>query len=313
MKPQGEVRNGQLVHEAFFYTDLDGFLAGTVPFIRAGVAAGEPVLAAVPSPGLDALRAELGVDSDAVTLVDMAQAGGNPTSIIPMVLQAFADEHPGDQIRMIDEPIWPGRSPAEYATAVQHEALINLAFADRPATIRCPCQTTGYNRIRADASRTHPILLENGRRHRNVDYGDPAAVAVTVLRPLPDPPAAPTSMTFGVASLRTVRKVVGEFAGGVGMGTERIIELQFAVNEIATNTVVHTDGSGTLKVWQEDAAVVCEISDRGRITDPLAGRMLVGPGRPAGRGLLLAAVMSDLLQIVSHDSGTTMRIRKNNR
>jgi len=97
------------------------------------------------------------------------------------------------------------------------------------------------------------------------------------------------------------------------MGTERITELQFAVNEIATNTVVHTDGSGTLKVWQEDAAVVCEISDRGRITDPLAGRMLVGPDRPAGRGLLLAAVMSDLLQIVNHDSGTTIRIRKNNR
>ena len=45
-----------LAHEAFFYTNLDGFLAGTLPFLRTGMDNGEPLLAAVPAPGIDALQ-----------------------------------------------------------------------------------------------------------------------------------------------------------------------------------------------------------------------------------------------------------------
>ena len=60
-----------------------------------------------------------------------------------------------------------------------------------------------------------------------------------------------------------------------------------------------------------DEAVVCEITDEGRITDPLAGRRRVGPEQASGRGLLLAAMMSDLLQIVVGETGNIIRIHKN--
>ena len=86
----------------------------------------------------------------------MTLAGRNPTSIIPTVLQAFADEHPGQRISMIGESTWPTRSPAGYLGAVQHEALINLAFADQDAAILCirHIRPAGHDsgRCRPDAS-----------------------------------------------------------------------------------------------------------------------------------------------------------------
>jgi anti-sigma regulatory factor (Ser/Thr protein kinase) len=118
-------------------------------------------------------------------------------------------------------------------------------------------------------------------------------------------------MTFGADGLRSIRRLVGAQAAGAGMSDDRIGEFQIAVNEVATNTIVHTDGLGTLRVWGDDEAVVCEITDEGRITDPLAGRRRVGPNQNSGRGLLLAAMMSDLLQIVVGETGNIIRIHKN--
>ncbi len=154
-----------LAHEAFFYTNLDGFLAGTMPFLRTGMDNGEPLLAAVPAPGIDALQNALGSDAGAVTYVDMTLAGRNPSTIIPTVLQAFADEHPGQRISMIGESTWPTRSPAGYLGTVQHEALINLAFADQDAAILCAYGTSGLQAtIREDVGRTHPYVFDNGTR-----------------------------------------------------------------------------------------------------------------------------------------------------
>ncbi len=58
----------------------------------------------------------------------MAELGRNPARIIPEV-QAFTDKHPGQRVRFVGEPIWPGRSAAEICEATRHEALLNLAFA----------------------------------------------------------------------------------------------------------------------------------------------------------------------------------------
>jgi hypothetical protein len=71
----------------------------------------------------------------------MTVAGRNPGRIIPTVLLAFANAHPGRRVRLIGEPIWAGRSPVEYPACAQHEALINAAFTGRPATILCPYNT----------------------------------------------------------------------------------------------------------------------------------------------------------------------------
>ena len=52
-------------HEAFLWKGEDEFLAGTVPFILDGLAAGQPVMVAVIQQRIDLLRAALGPDAAA--------------------------------------------------------------------------------------------------------------------------------------------------------------------------------------------------------------------------------------------------------
>ena len=122
------------VHEALFYRDTGDYLAGTVPFVETALARREPVLVAVPRARIDLLTAALEGRAASVRFVDMTRAGRNPGKIIPWVLHAFLEEHAGAPVRIIGEPIWAGRSTDEYPACVQHEALINVAFAGMVAS-----------------------------------------------------------------------------------------------------------------------------------------------------------------------------------
>ena len=77
-------------HEALFYSGDDEFLAGTLPFVREGVALGEPVLVVVPEPRLAALRTALRRGRRSRHVADMRLVGVNPARIIP-VWQDFVD------------------------------------------------------------------------------------------------------------------------------------------------------------------------------------------------------------------------------
>ena len=72
-------------HEAFLYSGLAEFLAGTMPFIRHAVDAGDPVLVMLNGPKTDVLRRELGAAAEHVTFADIADVGGNPARIIRRV------------------------------------------------------------------------------------------------------------------------------------------------------------------------------------------------------------------------------------
>src|SRR6185312_7318069 len=125
-RPMSE--RGQLHHEAFFYADPDGFLAGTVPFVREGLEAGEAVLAALPRRNRELLRGELGFDAGRVRFAAMEELGRNPARIISGWHDFLAaDRGPGRGVRGIGEPLWEDRSAAEVEECRRHEALLNVA------------------------------------------------------------------------------------------------------------------------------------------------------------------------------------------
>lgn len=293
-------------HPALFYRDSAEFLAGTVPFVRDGLAAGEPVAVAVPGPNLDLLRAELADASDQVRFFDMEIVGRNPGRIIPGVLRAFADAYPAGRVRIIDEPIWPGRTAVEYPACVQHEALVNLAFTGRSATIMCPYDVAGLDEaVVADAVATHPRVIDAAGAHDSDRYAPEQIVAV-YNEPL-TPPDTAVHLSFDAAWLVHVRRSATEFARRAGVPARRVDDLAVVVNELATNSVMHGGGSGTLSIWAEDGRVVCEVRDRGRITDPLVGRRPVGLDNLNGRGVLLVNYLADLVRVYSGDDGTAVR------
>ncbi|MFY4717862.1 anti-sigma factor RsbA family regulatory protein [Streptomyces sp. LaBMicrA B280] len=298
-------------HPALFYGDPRAYLDGTVPFVRAALAAGEPVAVAVPGEKLALIRDALGAERDRVRFLDMREAGRNPGRIIPGVLCAFADaQPPGRRTRIIGEPVWASRGPAEYPACVQHEALINAAFRGREVTILCPYDTAALDpRALADARTTHPVVIEGAEERVCAAY-DPEGAVARHNRPLPPAPAAGPGVlhvAFDAERLSVVRHLAADHGAGLGLAGEALENLTLITAELTTNSVVHGGGRGTLTVWGRGGQVRCEVRDRGRLTDPLAGRRPAAPGRPGGRGLLLVNLLADLVRTHTSPAGTTIR------
>ncbi|MFL9653055.1 anti-sigma factor RsbA family regulatory protein [Streptomyces sp. PB17] len=295
-------------HPALFYRSDAEYTDRTVAFVREGLAAGEPVAVAVPGPNLELIRGGLGTDARDVTFLDMAEAGRNPGRIIPGVLRAFADAHERSRarVRIIGEPVWAGRSAAEYPACAQHEALINAAFAGRPATILCP-----YDEVRlaadvlADALVTHPTVITAGSERVSEGY-DWRAVVARYNEPLGRAPDADV-LAFGPAELPEARRFAVDRAASLGLTGRRLQDAELAVAELTTNSVVHGGGNGTVAVWSEAGQVVCEVRDAGRLTDPLAGKRPPEHGQLGGRGLLLVHYVADLVRVHTADEGTAVR------
>jgi anti-sigma regulatory factor (Ser/Thr protein kinase) len=79
------------------------------------------------------------------------------------------------------------------------------------------------------------------------------------------------------------------------------------VAELGANSLDHGGGCGLIRVWPEDGRLICEVTDAGHITDPLAGRRPVDPRQPGSRGLLIVNLLSDLVRVHTRAGMTTIR------
>jgi anti-sigma regulatory factor (Ser/Thr protein kinase) len=276
-------------HEALLYDGLDDLLAGSVPFLREGLEHDEPMLVAVDADKIAALSDALG-PSD-VTYVDMRELGRNPARIIPAWLD-FRARHAGP-IRGIGEPIWPGRDGAELVECQLHEALLNLAFEDAEQfALLCPYDTSALDDgVVHEACAAHPHV--NARP--STAYREPERLLAPFEAPLAPPPAHARVLGFELDTLAEVRRLVEEC--GTDLEPQRVEDLVLAVAEAAANSIRHGGGRGILRIWRDAGAVICELRDRGRITDPLAGRRAPSSAQLGGRGLWIANAVCDLVQI----------------
>src|SRR4051794_2022368 len=285
------------------YSDDEEFLTGVGAFLEAGLDAGEPVMAAVPAPGFELLRDRFG---EAVRLVDMADLGRNPGRIIP-ALRDWLDGYGPSPARYVGEPIWPGRSAAEAAEGLRHEALLNLAFAADRVSILCPYDTANLDPgVVDDAGLTHPHLVCDGHTADSACYADPETVYTATDREL-SPPVGAVSRMLVTRDMAALREFVAAQTEGLDDG--RRFDLLLAVNEAAANTFVHGDGQGVLRMWRDNGELVCELSDGGAsIADPLAGRRRPDPRMSTGRGLWMINQVCDLVELRPGAGGTTVRL-----
>jgi anti-sigma regulatory factor (Ser/Thr protein kinase) len=303
-------------HEAFLYAGEGEFIGGVIPFIHAALAADEPVLVVVDDAKIGLLRSELAADAAAVEFADMSEIGANPARIIPAWRQ-FLDTRQagGKRVWGVGEPIWAGRSDAELVEAQRHESLLNLAFADAgPLSLLCPYDTEALAPgVIAGAHRSHPTVVHGDERHSSHAYCGLEAAAAPFSEPMPEPRVPFRELAFGGEELADVRRFVARRAQVAGLAATRGEDLVLAINEVATNSVRHGGGGGTLRTWQEDAALICEIRDRGRLDDPLAGRRRPHGGQIGGYGLWLANQVCDLVQLRSYADGCAVRVHMHTR
>jgi anti-sigma regulatory factor (Ser/Thr protein kinase) len=292
------------------YGDEAEFLAGTVPFLEAGIRSGEPMLVAVPPPKIAALTGALGPDAEAVTFVDMTRLGENPARIIPTWCEFVAARAPGVALRGIAEPVWAGRTPAELAECRCHEALVNLAFAHTPGfRLLCPYDTGALgDDVILEARCTHPRVRADGAARASDDYCGPDAGAMPFTLPLAAPPRHADTHAFDAWRLPHMRQVAWDHGTDAGLSAQRASDLAFALNEVTTNSVRYGGGGGTVRLWNDERSLVCDVQDHGRIDQPLAGRLPPNQGQIGGWGLWLANQLCDLVQLRTFASGTTVRL-----
>ena len=305
--PDGEAELlDSCAHTAIFYHDAGEYADEVGGFIRRGLATRDPVLVAVPRKRALRIREALGAHADRITFTDMATLGRNPGRIISAIHE-FAESHDGHHVWCVVEPVWPHKTAAERTETMRYETLINVAFADQRVHVLCPYDAEALDPVLlAEAERVHPALIAEGRAEANHAYAGPS-LAPEHDSPLPDPPADVDVLSYRDEPA-TARAFVRDRARRAGLREPRITDLVIAVGELAANTLRHTRGGGTLRVWGNGLEVICEVRDSGHIKDALAGQRHPPADASRGHGLWVVHQVCDLVEIRTGQSGTVFRL-----
>jgi anti-sigma regulatory factor (Ser/Thr protein kinase) len=236
----------------------------------------------------------------------MSTVGRNPGLIINRWVEFVDAQSPGTTMRGVGEPVGPDRLAPEREECHVHEALLNVALApETPLWLVCPYDTAALTPADIEhAERNHPyVTSENGAgasaRHALVD---PFAGMFNA----PVPPVR--EMSYAVTLLSPARLFAMDAALAAGVARHRAEEFVLAMSEVASNSVQHGGGTGTLRCWSEPDRFIGEVQDAGRLQEPLVGRVRPEPGGPSGYGLWIAQQLCDLVQVRSDEHRTVVRL-----
>ena len=115
-------------------------------------------------------------------------------------------------------------------------------------------------------------------------------------------------MPLEMNNLSFVRDLVARAASAHGLDEGRSSDLVVSVNELAGNSLRHGGGAGTLRIWTQGRALICEIEDAGHIDKPLVGRERPTTDQERGFGLWLVNQMCDLVQLRTFKTGSVVRL-----
>jgi hypothetical protein len=302
------MRSTTLRHDAFVYGADEQFASLMAPFLQAGLAAGEAAVAVTTRRNLDLLREVLGPQAGDVTLLDRDEWYVHPANVIAAYdgtlrrhLKAGA---PG--VRIIGEVRF-GDSPEEWDEWTGYEAILNRAFARRPAWITCPYDARALpDRVLEGASHTHPHLISD-ERSESTGFIDPDEL-VRTLAPEPRPLEGLRTVAVGDRA-RDFRDALTLEMAADGVSPEAACDLLAAAGEAFINVHRHACGAPAVRVGPVDGLFVCEISDSGPgLDDPLAGYTPPSAGDTAGAGLWVARQLTRRLELLSSPSGLTVRL-----
>ncbi|WP_067483228.1 sensor histidine kinase [Actinomadura hibisca] len=297
-------------HRVLPYGDVDEFLAGAVPFLTEGVAAGDRVVAVTGLGSEVTLREALGARAERVEFVEADRWYAHPSrTLADCLADAGAADGRGRRLRLLGEPAWTGRPPLEVLEWQRAESLVNVAFAGTGAQLLCPYSRALPAGVVASSRKTHPETVRGRTVLPNPGFVDPWDYNAACDRDaLPPPPPGAEEMEVRQPDLYWLRLWVSDFAQLTPLPEEDVQRLLVAVTEVVTNAMRHGEPPVVLRMWVEPGELVCEVGDAGSWRGgPDVG--LVPPHAGVGRfGLWAVRLLCSLVQIRTGE-GTTVRMR----
>jgi anti-sigma regulatory factor (Ser/Thr protein kinase) len=295
-----------LRHNALVYESKDEYLARAVPFLKAGIEAGEGAIVAHTKPGLAMMREALGPDAARVTFVDVSAAYTRPARTLAAYHKVYVDELRKTPTLRAVADVQFGPDPNEWDLWTGYEAVFNRSFGHQPAWVLCSYDANGTpDPIIESVWQTHSEVVAGDSWSSSDHYEDPdellrrmtpVAAPLTGLRPIP----------FGRSAEELREQLVHELAGN-GISDARSLDLLLAVTEIANNAMQHGDGIQDVRIGRARGRFVCEIVDRGAgFDDPAAGYH--APREGGGAGLWEARQLTCRIEFVQSPTGFTARI-----
>ena len=277
-------------HETAFYGSDDEFVDIVAPFVRDGIAAGEPTVVACGP--VNAGLLERAVGRTGIRFLPGAGQYAQPGPTIRSYRTIFADfvAQGAEQIRVIGDVPHPGVGVGWHGW-LRYEAAVNEADAEFPIWGMCPYDTRiTPPAVLADVAATHPHLADvHGGHHRNDDHRECRGWLATHpsrIEPL-EPPAHP-AIVLTDPTPREARHALTSIATTVGLGQVATNDLLTATSETVTNAQVHGRGPVIVTAWHHGDGVTTRVTDTGHgPADPLAGLVPPDLARIGGQGLWL--------------------------
>jgi anti-sigma regulatory factor (Ser/Thr protein kinase) len=311
----GRRNGGHPTHGAAVVGSEAELLAAALPFLEAGLRAGDLVALTCPQDTVTLLCRELGAQSSRVESDPrMSLLGSRAPDALTMCsryLERAAGEGSG-RLRVLAEVDF-GTDPADWREGQRFESVYNRLMVGAPVSAVCL-----YDRRRlpapviASAEATHPQLVGGTTWSPSAGFQDPGTYIPAL--PLPREPVEDGDPVFSVDDAKTLaglRHQLGAVIASLVPDRDLQGDLHLAASEIAANAFRHGVRPVSARVWSEGDRLVCLISDRGTsYSDPFAG-FTPAHGTDlsrGGMGLWLARKLWDHVDVLPGDAGLTVRL-----
>ena len=299
-------QGGKLVHQGLVHPPSVDVADMVTPLIAERLARQERVLVALPAPIAAQLLPRLPTTVGLHT-TDMGQLYRHPGRVLGRYLGWLADTSPGGAATIIAVARLDTDNPHRTALWMHVDALITQALADCDLTLICayPDDPATAAAIR----HAHPSLL-NGAATPNPDH----LLADQFLAHHPLPPPSELGQPHDIhildhpVQLTELRQHIHAHAAHARLPSSRCDDLVLAVSEIASNAIEHGVPPAAVCLWTTSTSVVCQVSDNGHFTQPLAGLLPPHPSQNRGRGLWMAHQLCDELYRWPHPTTIQLHI-----
>jgi anti-sigma regulatory factor (Ser/Thr protein kinase) len=300
-------------HEATCYGSDEEFLAVVVPFLRGGLAAGEPTVVALGERNTELVRSAMAGDSLHLSFVRGSAQYARPASTIKSYRAALSGHVAAgaQQIRLVGEVPHPGVG-MPWQWWARYEATVNHALADFPLWGLCPYDTRiTPEHVLDDVTRTHPYLATTDGQHvTNPGFEDPAGF-LTRRSPVGGDwlETSPPLVDLMDLTPAAARRAVLDAGRATRLAAAEVDDLVYAVSETVTNALCHGRPPIRFRLWPGLDWMVATVTDQGDgPSDPFAGLLPATNGSSGGLGLWITYQICSDVTLCWDAEGFTIRL-----